>query len=335
MGCRLLAGCVAIGTGQAAEPLTLTGRAMGTTWSVKLVPPEESLEPAALTREIADRIEQLEQQFSTYRADSEISRFNAAASGEWIPVFGGLADVVAESAQISALTDGAFDVTVGPLLDAWGVGPRGRRAAAPSAGEIAAARRHVGWGLLETRLDPAALRKRDPGVRLELSSIAKGYAVDQLSGWLEARGATRHAVQIGGDIRARGDGPGGGRGWRFAVEAPREESAAIAAVVELDGGALSTSGNYRNYVVIGGRPYGHIIDPRTGHPAASRLAAVSVVHASAAWSSSLATGLFVFGPEEAWRLAVRERIACLLQVREGAGEAVTLRATAEFERLRR
>lgn len=331
----LLAAAAVVGTGRAEEPLTLSGRAMGTNWSVKLVQPEKPIDPAMLAREIEERVDQLERRFSTYRADSEIARFNAAASSAWIPVSEEMAAVAAEAARISALTQGAFDVTVGPLLDAWGLGPRGRSAAAPSEVELAEARQRVGWRLLEARVDPAALRKRAPGMRLEFASIAKGSAVDQLSELLAARGATRHAVQIGGDIRARGTAPGGQRGWRFAVETPREEPVAIAAVVELEGAALSTSGNYRNYAVIAGRRHGHIIDPRTGRPAESRLASVSVVHASAAWSSALATALFVLGSEEAWALATRERVACLLQVREASGETVTLRATPEFERLRR
>lgn len=320
----------AAGRLEGAPPVpALSGRAMGTTWSVKWIQPERPIESAIVARRVADRLEQLEQQFSTYRPDSELSRFNRASRTDWIPVSPALAAAAARAREISELTGGAFDVTVAPLLQLWGFGPYRGRDTWPAAAEITAARAGVGWRQLEARLDPPALRKTVPAVSADFSSLAKGFAVDQLSAQLSSLGLSNHLVQIGGDLKATGPGSSG-QGWRVAIEQPIENASTVARVLTLSNQALSTSGDHRNIVTLGGRRAGHILDPRTGLPAASGLAAVSVIDASCATSSALATGLFVLGPEGGHALAVQKNLACLCLVREGA--TLVQRATPEFER---
>jgi thiamine biosynthesis lipoprotein len=187
------------------------------------------------------------------------------------------------------------------------------------------------------RLEDSALRKTHADLAADFSSMAKGFASDAVAALLETLGAPNHFVQVGGDIRT--GGRGGENAWRAGIEEPIVEAHRIARVVALSGEALSTSGDYRNFFVVDGRRYGHVIDPRTGWPVNalaspsrgdSTLAAVSVVHATCAQSSAWATALFVLGVEDGWRVATRERLACLFFVREG--ERIVPRATPEFER---
>ena len=322
----LLFGMIAVAS---ARPLEVSGRAMGTTWSVKWVPANTAVDATALERDVAGRLEELEQIFSTYRPRSVISRFNANESTEWIQVPPELATVVEASCHVSARTDGAYDVTVLPLLELWGFAGAPAPDRAPGPAALARARELVGWRKLDVTLDPPALRKREGGVRIDVSSMAKGFAVDAISGRLQRVGVSNHLVAVGGDLRARGDGPEGD-GWRVAIEAPAPAGDPIAEVLHLRDAALSTSGNHRNRVRVGRGDAGHILDPRTGVPAAGSLASVSVVAATCAISSALATGLFVLGAEEGWALARQEHISALFLIRSN-GE-LRKQPTAEFSR---
>jgi FAD:protein FMN transferase len=315
----------------AAEPVAIAGRAMGTTWLVKWLQPT-SVDEAIVARRVAARLEELEQQFSTYRSNSELSRFNAApATTEWVPVSAELARVAVKSAEVSALTGGAFDVTVDPLVRLWGFGPAGRReVGVPSDAEISAARQQVGWQNLSARPEPPALRRTRPGVTVDFSSMAKGFAADEMSALLAALGCANHFVQVGGDVRTAGVGAVANE-WRTGIESAVEPGS-VACVVGLAGQAVSTSGNYRNFIVRESVQYGHIIDPRTGRPASGTLAAVSVIHASCAMSSALATALFVLGADAGFELAQREGLACLFTMRGADGIRTIRRMTSEFER---
>jgi FAD:protein FMN transferase len=320
---------VLIFSAHAGDTAAISGRAMGTTWSVKFSQPARPLTREVVEREVADRLEQLEQIFSTYRPQSALSRFNAATQAEWIPVTAEMAEVASASRQISELTGGAYDVTVHPLVQLWGFAAKSRSNVLPTATEIATVRARVDWRKLEVRLSPPALRKTSPQLSVDFSSIAKGFSADALSELLVQLGAPNHLVQIGGDIKTRG-APPGVTGWATAIERPDVASPEIATVVTLNGQALSTSGDYRNFFQVGRRRYGHIIDPRSGEPVSNSLVAVSVLHASCARSSALATALFVLGSDDGFRLAVKEGWACLFFVRGESG--VVPRATPAFDR---
>ena len=314
----------------AAEPVALSGRAMGTTWAVKFFQPAPALDPAGVTARIASTLEHLEEIFSTYRPTSELSRFNASASTDWLPVSPELARVAFDSRRLSELTGGAFDVTVDPLVRLWGFGPQRRADALPSGADLAAARARVDYRRLEIRLSPPALRKTIPNLSADFSSMAKGFAADAISELLTSLNAPNHFAQVGGDIKTSGS-----HAWRTGIEHPflpssTSASFSLAHIVSLSGQALSTSGDSHNFNLIAGRRYGHILDPRTGRPAESTLASVSVVHASCAQSSAVATALFVLGPEAGYALAEREHLACLFITRDRDGHTLTPRATPEF-----
>ena len=311
----------------AAEPVALTGRALGTTWTVKFLQPAPPLNPATLTARISATLERLEQQFSTYRPNSELSRFNLARTTDWITVSPELARVATDCRALSVLTGGAFDATIFPLVDLWGFGPQRRSGPPPSATEISAARSRTDFRRLESRASPPALRKTSANLAADFSSMAKGFAADTIAAQLSALGSTDHYVQIGGDIATAGPRP-----WRVAIEQPAG-SAPLAHVFDLAGQSLSTSGDAHNSFTHAGRRYGHILDPRTGEPVASPLASVSVIAPTCAQSSARATALFVLGPDAGFALAVRERWSALFLIREGP--SFTAHPTPEFTRLAR
>jgi len=307
--------------GAAEERLTrLAGATMGTTWAVQVVDLPPALDRGRLEADVAAVLRGIEARMSTWDAASELSRFNAADSTDWFAVSADTRAVVAEALRVSRVTGGAFDVTVGPLVELWGFGPGGREGPRrrPEPEAVQAALERVGWRWLETRADPPALRKRRPGLRVDLSAIAKGFAVDAVADRLASAGPTDFLVEVGGELRARGRNLDG-TPWRLAVERPRSAEPAPPCLLELADGAVATSGDYRNAFEQDGVRYAHVIDPRTGRPAESRVAAATVVAPTAMEADAFATALLVLPPDEGLRLAEREGLAARLLVRDDAG----------------
>lgn len=322
----------------ASQPsaVPLAGVTMGGTWSVKIgrLPPGAST--GAVTAAVQDVLDRVEGQMSTYRPASDLSRFNQFRGTDWFPVRADVAAVAAEARRVGEQTGGAFDVTVGPLVNLWGFGPPERRAGPfgtiPSDAAVAEARRHVGYRLLDVRTEePPALRKADPEAYVDLSGIAKGYAADLVARRLDELGAEHYLVDVGGELKARGLSPAG-RPWRVGIEVPSPDARRVLCKVELADVAVATSGDYRNYFdAPDGRRYSHEIDPRTGRPAANAPAAVSVVHTSGAYADAMATALMVLGVDEGYALA--ERLGLAVQfVTRGDGRFET-RAAPGFEKM--
>lgn len=311
-------------------PIVLSGPTMGTTYAVSIHGSDNALDIDALRSDVAAALERIDARMSTWRADSEITRFNRNRDGGWLPVSHETARVVAAAKSVGTLSGGAFDITVAPLVDLWGFGPHARSVATPSRTEIAAALERVGDGRLSVRTEPPALRKSRLDMELDLSGIAKGFAVDAVSELLDVRGIPSYLVEIGGELRAHGSRPGGGA-WRVAIERPVEGASTHESVVALREAAIATSGDYRNYIERDGRRFSHTIDPRTGRPIAHGLASVSVIGTSAMGADALATAIMVMGPEEGYAFALREGLAVQLVIRSGDGFRVL--RTRGFEAL--
>ena len=301
---------------QQRETLRMHGETMGTTWSVQVVEPPADLGRAVLESRIRARLDAVNAEMSTYDPDSELSRFNASASRDWFPVSVGLARVVALALEISELSGGAFDVTVGPLVNLWGFGPGAVRADLPSKDDVDEALARVGHEHLAVRSADPALRKAIAGLYVDLSAIAKGYGVDEVAGLLDAQGLTDYLVEIGGELRGRGLNAKG-QPWRIAIERPDSGVREVFAVVPLRSLAMATSGDYRNFFEVDGQRYSHTIDPATGWPVRHRLASVTVLDARCARADALATALLVLGPDRGLALAERLGIPALLILREG------------------
>jgi len=302
---------------------------MGTTYAVKLYAADGALDSGALQSQVDELLENINDQMSTWRPDSELSRFNESQGPDWFPVSSETARVVEAAAAVSELSGGAFDVTVGPIVNLWGFGPERSDAGPPSDQTIGATLKRVGYRKIEVRASPSALRKHDPGVYVDLSAIAKGFAVDAIARLLDERQIPSYLVEIGGELRARGSKPDGSP-WKVAIERPLPGERSIQAVMALHDNAIATSGDYRNYVEKGGKRYSHTINPRTGRPITHGLASVSIIASSAMRADALATAIMVMGPEEGYRLALREGLAAQLIIRtEGRFQA---QATPQFER---
>jgi FAD:protein FMN transferase len=314
---------------QPASGPALTGFTMGTVYTVKLaeLPPTVALD--RLHVEVDQRLQQINARMSTYLDDSELSRFNRHQDDRWFEVSDETAAVVDAALEISRLTDGAFDVTVGPLVNLWNFGPNPLPGQIPTAAEIERERERVGYQFLEVRQTPPALRKTRPGIYVDLSAIAKGYAVDAVSELLIQHGVLGFMVEIGGEVRTRGNKLDG-RPWRIGIEKPIVSTRSVQRVVQLNGQSLATSGDYRNFFEIDGRRYGHAIDPHTGYPVQHHLTSVSVITDTCMMADAWATALLVAGPEAAWQLAGKHSIEVLLILQ--AGKDFEERMTDDFAR---
>jgi len=303
---------------------------MGTWYRVKLIT-GEPLAPnsrAEFEELVLDRLTEVDGALSTYRPDSLVSRFNRSQPGEAVPFDSVSGRVLTLALAVAEETEGAFDPTVGPLVDAWGFGPDGPRDR-PEADRLAALRERVGWRLLRFR--DGDLSKTAPGVEIDLSAIAKGFAVDLVAESLAAReGLLGVMVEVGGEIRVAGLNRER-RPWRLAIESPTTGTRGIQRIVELTGLAIATSGDYRNFWESEGRRYSHIIDPGTGAPVTHRAASVSVIAPECAVADAYATALLVMGPERGLEWARDWNVPVLFLVYNDEGGVDEL-ATAEMAR---
>jgi FAD:protein FMN transferase len=327
----LLCALLTTACGGSSRELVLSGPTMGTTYTVKVVAPPASVDGVRLREAIDDGLAQIDRSMSGYRADSEVARFNASASTQWHDVSAELALTVQAALNISAKSAGAFDITVAPLVAAWGFGPAGRPPELPSAEHIARTGASVGFRKLHVRDDPPALRKDVAELAIDLNGIAPGYAVDLLADRLLALRVENFMIDIGGEIRAHGHNARG-EPWHIAIEHPMDTQRTPYAGVRLDGASVSTSGEYRDYYERDGRRYSHTIDPRTARPLVRAPGSVVVVAGSTALADGWATALNVLGPREGLALAAREHIAVLFIERDGEGWRS--QSTPEFERYR-
>jgi thiamine biosynthesis lipoprotein len=322
----------------AAEPaasndgVMLQGVAQGTTWHVKFVAPTANFDAEGLKGDIEAKLAEIDREMSTYRDDSEISRFNRARGGEWFSVSRAVAEVVAKSREISEKSGGAQDITVGPLVNLWRFGPRGNAPSPqpspkgrgseefhpPTDEQIKAARARVGYKKLEVRMEPAALRKRVDGLEVDLSSIASGYTIDRLGEMMRDHGVKNYMVELGGELCAMGTRPDG-KPWRIAIERPLADKREMEAAVPLVDAAMATAGGSRHFFEYQGKRYSHIIDPATGRPVEHTLASVTVAADKCLDADGWDTPLMVLGPERGSEVAERLGIAAMF-VSHGDGD---------------
>ncbi len=306
-----------------------SGNTMGTTYHVTVVAQAQgeplSLDSEAFKRGLDAELAQINQQMSTYIADSELMRFNRSPVGAWQSLSEPLAAVLAISRTVSERSNGAFDISVGPLVNLWGFGPEAEPEQVPSEEELLALRQRVGYRKLE--LDEQRAR-RLADIQLDLSAVAKGYGVDHIARWIESRGFENYLVEIGGEVYLSGVSPRGDA-WRIGVEQPSLLQEGGRMALALSDIGMATSGDYRNYYERNGVRYSHTIDPRTGRPIVHKLASVTVLAETAAEADAWATALNVLGPEAGMAVAEREKLAVYMIVK--AGEGYEDRFSSAFE----
>jgi len=308
------------------DSTTWSGATMGTRWTVKVVGPHRGSDDLQL--EIQRALDEVELAMSTWLSESELSRFNAAPANTPFEVSTPTLEVVQVAQAVSEQSGGAFDATIEPLIEAWGfntaaVGTWTR----PAPDVVARAKARVDYRKLEVDPEARTLVKTAEGSKVDLSAVAKGYAVDRVAAALEARGIARYMVEVGGEVRVRGpnehDGP-----WRIGLERPSSDDPTPHAVVPVTDGAVATSGTYRNFHASAGEHLSHLVDPREGAPVRHATVSVTVLHSACAHADAWATALLVLGSTEGLALAEKLGIRALFVDHAEAGLA--RRATSTF-----
>lgn len=310
---------------------TVRDETLGTFYTLTVVDPPRGVSRANAQQIAEDALDRVDRLMSTYREDSELSQFNRHASSEPFPVSQETLQVFQVAQTISEQSGGAFDITVGPLVNAWGFGPAAFENP-PDDTTVKALLKRTGYHHLEIHPD-SFLVKTIPDLYCDLSAIAKGYAADAVAEALEAAGITRYMIEVGGEIRVAGKSPRNAP-WVLGIETPKAHVRELYAAVHIEDGALATSGDYRNMYEVDGKLVSHTIDPHTGRPVQHALASVSVIHPSCTWADGYATALMALGPEKAEALARERNLAVLLLVRntdENTFKAITTPAFDAYQ----
>ncbi len=313
--CLLLCAC---GPSSPLPQYELSGPTMGTTFNVKVVAPQSDISMHDLQLFLQQTLDSTEQLTSTYIEQSELSMFNSNPSTDWINVSPQLCQVVARALALGELTNGAFDITVGPLVNLWGFGPHGERDEPPSDADINALSAQVGFEKLQANCKLPALRKQHAELYVDLSGWAKGFAADQLATVLIEKGIANFLLEVGGELRVQGMN-GERKEWAIAIEKPITNGREVQSILRMTNTGLATSGDYRNYFEHDGLRYSHTIDPRNGKPITHTLASVTVFDESAADADGLATALLVLGPADGPALAEKLGINALFLLRDAGG----------------
>ncbi len=311
------------------DVVSLSGETMGTTFNITAI--GDDLDEAALSEAVQETLAQVNAQMSNWDPNSEVSTFSASASTDPMPVSDEFALVVEAANEVHAKSEGTFDVTLGPLIELWGFGPRKPEDPVPADAEINAALDQVGQARLLT-LDRASgtLAKSEPGVGINLSAIAKGYGIDAVAARIREAGIENYMVEIGGDLVAMGENDKG-EAWRIGIEKPEASAQAIQLIVSLDNLGMATSGDYKNFFEQDGVRYSHIIDPTTGRPITHRTTSVTVLADSAMMADAWATAMLALGQEKGMELAEKHKLAVFFisrDVTSGEEAYITVQSSA-------
>ncbi|MFT7409436.1 MAG: thiamine biosynthesis lipoprotein [Oleispira sp.] len=302
----------------------ISGPTMGTEYHVSWVSKTgdhaaSELEKKSIKQQIDQRLSNINKSMSTYDLQSELSLINHSFNPNWQNISVGLYRVLVMAKQVNEQSDGAFDITVGPLVNLWGFGPNKANDLVPELSEINGLLAEVGSDAISLREQGGIFQLRLAAPRyLDLSAIAKGYAVDRLGNLLQERGVDNYLVEVGGEIVAKGFKPQN-KHWRIAIEAPDDDGRSVQIIIPLLNMGLATSGDYRNFFELDGKRFSHTIDGRTGYPVDHNLASVSVLHESVALADAWATALTVLGVERGLELAEIYGLAAYFIVRSDKG----------------
>jgi len=303
------------------------GPTMGSHYSIQYVRHSAGPAPKTVQVEVENILAEVDRQFSTYRSDSDVERFNALPANSCQVMPGPVLELIRVGEQLSVQSDSAFDLTVEPLLNLWGFGPQSREEKVPTAEALALVRQRVGHGHL--RIEDDRLCK-DAAVEVDFNSIAAGYAVDRIAARLQALGIDSYLAEATGELKAVGRKPDGSA-WRIALEEPRDDRQVAERIIEVNGYGVSTSGDYRHYFEQDGQRYSHTFDARTGAPVLHNLASVTVIHPSALMADGLSTLLLILGPERGWDYAQKQGVGVFFVLRDN--DRFVVRTNEAFERM--
>ncbi|MBB1073528.1 FAD:protein FMN transferase [Rhodoferax sp. 4810] len=312
----------------ALPQLDFTGPTMGTYYAVTLIDPPESLDATVIQTAITTILQTVINEISTYEPNSELSRLNHNPSTDWLPISLQLYTILAEGQRLAAITDGAFDITIGPLVNLWGFGPDKQTRQIPNAEQIAFAKARVGWKKLTLQQSPPMVRKARPDVFIDLSALGEGVGADRLAEWFNQHGIQHYLIAVAGALRVRGHNAHG-QPWRIAIEAPIANQRDVHRMIPMTNCAVATSGDYRNFFEQAGQHYSHEINPVTGQPVNRRLGSVTVIGDVGMTVDGWATALMVLGEQRGLAIAEAQKIAAYFIIRDEQNQ-LRGRATTAF-----
>jgi thiamine biosynthesis lipoprotein len=295
----------------------LAGSIQGTTYHIKMVLEGLSVDVDRLRGGIEKAFDEIDVKLSNYREDSEISQLNRQSTVEWLSVSREIAELVNIAKTVYERSEGCYDLTVKPLFDLWGFSRHENRV--PSQAEIERVLAHVGMHRVEVDMANLRIRKQDPELRIDLSSIAQGYTVAAIAKLLESQGIQNYLVEVGGEMKVKGR-KANGRSWRVAIEKPTPYTREIERILDIHqqtGTAIMTAGTYRNFFEDQGQVYSHILDAKTGRPVNHHLLSVTVLHDDPTWADAWDTALLCIGETKARHIAEAEHLKVLLIYQEG------------------
>lgn len=290
----------------------VSGEAQGTTYHIKLVLDGASTSLGEIQGQVTATLAGIDSKLSNYRNDSEISLINQQENTDWLTVSQEITELLVIAHTVYDRSDGCYDLTVKPLFDLWGFSRHENRI--PTQDEINAILPHMGMSLLEVDAANRRIRKKDPKLKIDLSSIAQGYSVGMVARRLEEMGIRSYMVEIGGEMMVKGRKSNGGD-WRVGIENPTPFIRKLHKVIDVkehDGTAIMTAGTYRNFFEENGQAYSHILNPKTGRPVSHHLHSVTVMHDDPTWADAWDTALLCVGEQEAARIAEAEKLKVLL-----------------------
>jgi thiamine biosynthesis lipoprotein len=318
----LLSACSDSNEANKPHEVLFQGMTMGTVaYNVKVIVKPDTLSGSKFDKQIMHAdidaiLKQLLQDMSNWEPNSELSRFNKSTSLTPVEISEGLRRVIAESIRLGNLSEGKLDVTIGPLVNLWGFGPKYRPEKVPTDDELKVTKARTGLKYLT--LDGNKLSKAIPDLYIDLSTIAKGYAVDLIAEYFEKKGLNNYLVEIGGEMRVSGF-KHTGELWHVAIEKPLSEERAVHQIIIPKDNALATSGDYRKYFESNGQRFSHIIDPQSGKPINHKLVSVTVIHPSSMTADALSTAMMLMGEEKALAFAEKNELAAYLIIKTEHG----------------
>jgi len=277
--------------------LEIDGYTMGTTYSIKIL--ASSIDENKIKNDVEAILNSINMDMSTYIDSSSISKFNNFPLGIKYPLSNDFYKVINFSKHFYDMTDGKFDITINPLVQLWGFSKNTHLEKLPSKNQIDSTLQYIGMGNLIIQTDKTLTKKRE--LTIDLSAIAKGYAVDELSEYLNKINLKNHMVEIGGEVRASGKGKEK-KNWIIGLQNPESINFDLFLKVPLLNKSLATSGNYRNYYDINGKRYSHIISPKTGYPIDNNILSVSIIARECMYADALATALMMFNIDDGMKL---------------------------------
>jgi len=298
--------------------VTINGLTMGTSYSIKIIPNKNEINKKSIQTNIEVILDDINQAMSTYINTSEVSLFNQSRESDWQTISEDLYQVIHHGYQVSSISNGAFDITVGPLVNLWGFGPDPYTREIPPDSIIQSVKAHTGYEKLVLDDTTQRISKSDPSVTIDLSGIAKGFAVDKIALHLDGLGIANYLVEIGGELIGKGINAKK-QAWQIGIEQATPLERSVQRIVSLENIAMATSGDYRNYFEKDGVRYSHTIDPVSGKPINHTLAAVTVLHSSAMHADALATAFLVSGPEKSLALANQISVALYMIIKTDSG----------------